>query len=412
MVATLLASLALFLAVILLLVALLLVVNNRLMPHRDVTITINDDRRLLVSTGETLIKTLAVHEVYLPSACGGKGSCGQCRCRVLQGGGSILPTEVSFFTRQEVAQGWRLGCQVKVKQDLSLAIPPAILDIKKWDCEVVSNCNVSTFIREFKVRLPEGERLRFRSGEYVQIDIPVCTVNYSDFDIPQQYLPDWERFGMLHLVMHNAEPCTRAYSMANHPKEDDIIMLNVRIATPPYDRQAGALKKVNPGVSSSYIWSLKPGAHVQISGPYGDFHIKESDKEMVFVGGGAGMAPMRSHIFDLLLSRQTRRKISFWYGGRSLRELFYMDEYQRLMEQYENFSFHVALSDPQPEDRWNGATGFIHQVLYDQYLSTHPEPEEIEYYLCGPGPMTAAVVTMLDNLGVPRENILFDDFGN
>ena len=409
---TLIAALVLFVILILLLVTLLLLFQKRLIPQHDVTLTINGEQQLLVPSGGSLSATLAARDIYLPSACGGKGSCGQCRCQVLKGGGSLLPTETAFFTRQEAARGWHLGCQLKVRQDLDLAIPPAILDIKKWDCEVVSNRNVSTFIKEFKVRLPEGERLRFRSGEYVQIDIPPCKVRYSDFDIPEQYRGDWQRLGMLGLEMQNSEACTRAYSLANHPVEDDIIMLNVRIATPPFDRTTGSLMKVRPGVSSSYIWSLKAGDHVQVSGPYGDFHIKDTDREMIFVGGGAGMAPMRSHIFDQLLNRHTERRMSFWYGGRSLKELFYMSDFERLASEHTNFTFHVALSDPQPDDGWTGATGFIHQVLFDQYLSSHTEPEEIEYYLCGPGPMTSAVVKMLDNLGVPPENIMFDDFGS
>lgn len=414
---TLLSAIAVFFAVIAILVALLLLLRARLMPSGDVTITINGDKQLHVETGNSLIATLAEHEIYLPSACGGKGSCGQCRCQVLSGGGAILPTEQGFFSRREQQEGWRLGCQLKVKDDLAIAVPESVLAVRKWDCTVESSRNVATFIREFKVRLPEGERLQFRSGEYVQIDIPACDVKYSDYDVPEPYRSDWQRMGLFDLAMHNSEPCTRAYSMANHPAEGDIVMLNVRIATPPFDRTKGGLMAVNPGVSSSYIWSLRPGDKVRISGPYGDFHIKqpaagETGKEMMFIGGGAGMAPMRSHIFDQLKTQHTQRKCTFWYGGRSVKELFYIDEFEALAEQNPNFSFHVALSDPQPGDNWQGYTGFIHQVIYDNYLSKHPEPEEIEYYLCGPGPMTAAVVAMLDNLGVAKENILFDDFGN
>ena len=411
MLKTTLSALIVFLVVILLLVALLLILRNRIMSHGDATITVNDDKRLTVPTGGTLISTLAQQQVYLPSACGGKGSCGQCRCRVVSGGGSILPTETGFFTRKEIGDHWRLACQVKVKEDLKIVVPASVLSVKKWECEVVSSRNVSTFIREFKVKLPEGERLDFRSGEYIQIDIPRYSVNYSDFDIAEEYRADWERMKMFDLAVSNSEVCTRAYSMANHPAEGDIVLLNVRIATPPIDRKTGGFQKVKPGISSSYIWSLKPGDKVSLSGPYGDFHIKNTDREMMFIGGGAGMAPMRSHIFDQLKTVKTKRKCSFWYGGRSLKELFYIDEYEALARDNDNFEFHVALSDPLPDDNWTGYTGFIHQVIYDNYLKNNPEPEEIEYYLCGPGPMTAAAVKMLDSLGVPKENIMFDDFG-
>ncbi|MBQ6727263.1 MAG: NADH:ubiquinone reductase (Na(+)-transporting) subunit F [Bacteroidales bacterium] len=412
MIQTVVISLAVFLAVILLLVVALLVLRAKLMPAGDVTLTINDDKKLTVPTGNSLISTLAEQEVYLPSACGGKGSCGQCKCRVLSGGGDILPTEKGFFTRKQQQDHWRLGCQVKVKEDIAIAVPQSILSIKKWECEVVSSRNVSTFIREFTVRLPEGETLSFQSGEYIQIDIPKTTVHYSDMVVDEQYRSDWDRFHMWDLVMKNPEPCTRAYSMANHPAEGNIVTLNVRIATPPFDRKRGGFAKVNPGVSSSYIWSLKPGDKVKVSGPYGDFHIKDTDKEMMFIGGGAGMAPMRSHIFHLFKTLHTQRKVSFWYGGRSLKELFYTDEFRQIAEENPNFTFNVALSEPLPTDNWDGYTGFIHQVIFDNYLKNHPEPEEIEYYLCGPGPMTAAATKMLDSLGVPKENILFDDFGS
>lgn len=414
---TLISSIAVFFVVVALLVALLLVLRAKLMPSGKVTITINDNKRLTVDSGNSLISTLSEQGVYLPSACGGKGSCGQCRCRVVKGGGSMLPTEMPHFTRRERQEGWRLGCQLKVKEDVSIVVPESVLSVKKWECTVVSSRNVATFIREFTVRLPEGERLQFRSGEYVQLDIPACEVRYSDIAVDERYRDDWQRMGLFDLVMRNATPCTRAYSMANHPAEGDIVTLNVRIATPPFDRQSGGFVKVNPGVSSSYIWSLKPGDKVMVSGPYGEFHIKEPapsegvGKEMMFIGGGAGMAPMRSHIFDQFLTQHTQRKCSFWYGGRSLKELFYIDEFEAIAQQNSNFEFHVALSDPQPDDNWQGYTGFIHQVIFDNYLSHHNEPEEVEYYLCGPGPMTSAVVAMLDGLGVPPENILFDDFG-
>ena len=412
MIQTVLIALAVFLAVILLLVAALLVLRAKLMPGGNVELTINDDKKLTVETGNSLISTLAEHEVYLPSACGGKGSCGQCKCQVLSGGGDILPTEKGFFTRKQQQDHWRLGCQVKVKEDIAIAVPQSILSIKKWECEVVSSRNVSTFIREFTVRLPEGENLVFQSGDYIQIDIPKCEVRYRDMAMDEQYRPDWDRLGMWNLVMKNPEPCIRAYSMANHPAEGNIVTLNVRIATPPFDRKRGGFAKVNPGVSSSYIWSLKPGDKVRLSGPYGEFHIKDTDKEMMFIGGGAGMAPMRSHIFDQFKTKHTQRKASFWYGGRSLKELFYTDEFEQIAAENPNFTFNVALSEPLPSDNWSGYTGFIHQVIFDNYLKNHPEPEEIEYYLCGPGPMTAAATKMLDSLGVPKENIMFDDFGN
>ncbi len=412
MIRTVVISLAVFLAVILLLVVALLVLRAKLMPSGDVTLTINDDKKLTVPTGNSLISTLAEQEVYLPSACGGKGSCGQCKCRVLSGGGDILPTEKGFFTRRQQQDHWRLGCQVKVKEDIAIEVPASILSIKKWECEVVSSHNVSTFIREFTVRLPEGENLTFQSGDYIQIDIPKTTVRYSDMVVDEQYRSDWNRFHMWDLVMKNPEPCTRAYSMANHPAEGNIVTLNVRIATPPFDRKRGGFAKVNPGVSSSYIWSLKPGDKVRLSGPYGEFHIKDTDKEMMFIGGGAGMAPMRSHIFHLFKTLHTQRKVSFWYGGRSLKELFYTDEFEQIAAENPNFQFNIALSEPLPTDNWDGYTGFIHQVIFDNYLKNHPEPEEIEYYLCGPGPMTAAATKMLDSLGVPKDNIFFDDFGS
>lgn len=412
MIQTVLIALAVFLAVILLLVAALLVLRAKLMPGGNVELTINDDKKLTVETGNSLISTLAEHEVYLPSACGGKGSCGQCKCQVLSGGGDILPTEKGFFTRWQQQDHWRLGCQVKVKEAIAIEVPTSILSIKKWECEVVSSHNVSTFIREFTVRLPEGENLTFQSGDYIQIDIPKTTVRYSDMVVDEQYRSDWDRFHMWDLVMKNPEPCTRAYSMANHPAEGNIVTLNVRIATPPFDRKRGGFAKVNPGVSSSYIWSLKPGDKVRLSGPYGEFHIKDTDKEMMFIGGGAGMAPMRSHIFHLFKTKHTQRKVSFWYGGRSLKELFYTDEFEQIAAENPNFQFNIALSEPLPTDNWDGYTGFIHQVIFDNYLKNHPEPEEIEYYLCGPGPMTAAATKMLDSLGVPKENIMFDDFGN
>ena len=404
-------SVIVFLIAVLIPVAILIIVKKRLTPKGNVKISINDERELEVKPGNSLLQTLAEEQIFLPSACGGKGNCGMCKCQVLEGGGSILPTEKGFFSYKEQLDHWRLGCQVKVREDLKIHINPQIFGIKKWECTVVSNRNVATFIKEFVVKLPEGEHLDFLSGGYIQIDVPKCDVKYSNIEVDEEYRKDWEKFHMFDLVMHNTEPQFRAYSMANHPAENNIIMLNVRIATPPFDKKNGGFMKVNPGVCSSYIYSLKPGDKVTISGPYGEFHIKDTQKEIIFIGGGAGMAPMRSHILDLFLTKHTQRKASFWYGGRSLRELFYIDDFKKIEAENPNFKFNIALSSPLPEDNWNGYVGNIHEVLFENYLKNHPEPEEIEYYLCGPPMMTQAVLTMLDNLGVPKENILFDDFG-
>ena len=401
-----------FLLVVLLLVGLLVFIRNRLTPQGKVKITINGKKELEVQPGSSLLSTLANEQVFLPSACGGKGSCGQCKCRVVEGGGTILPTETGFFTRKQMQDHWRLGCQVKVNEDLKIAVPESILSIKKWECEVVSNHNVATFIKEFVVKLPEGAHLDFEAGGYIQIDVPKITVNYKDIDVDPEYRDDWDRMGLWDLQMRNPEAQFRAYSMANAPVEGNIIKLNVRIATPPFDRKKGQFMKVNPGICSSYIYSLKPGDKVMISGPYGEFHVKDTDREMMWIGGGAGMAPMRSQIFDQIKTKHTTRKASFWYGGRSLRELFYMEDFKQLEQDNPNFSFHIALSEPKPEDNWTGDVGFIHNVIYNNYLKNHPEPEEIEYYLCGPPMMISAVLKMLDELGVPKENIMFDDFGN
>ncbi len=405
------ASIIIFLLVIMFLVAMLLFARKKLTPQGEVTLTINDEKKLTVNPGSTVLSTLAAEKIFLPSACGGGGTCAMCKCQVFEGGGSILPTEVGYFTRKEAQNNWRLGCQVKVKEDMSIAIPPEIFGIKKWECEVVSNHNVATFIKEFVVKLPEGETLDFRSGGYIQIDVPKVTVDYKDMDIDEDYREDWDKFKMWDLQMKNPEPIFRAYSMANHPAENNIIMLNIRIATPPFDRKSGGFMKVNPGICSSFIFSRKPGDKVTISGPYGEFFIKDTQKEMMFIGGGAGMAPMRSHIFDLYKTRKTARKSTFWYGGRSLRELFYVDEFKELEEKNPNFKFNIGLSEPMPEDNWKGYTGFIHQIVMDEYLKNHPEPEEIEYYLCGPPMMNDAVLKMLDDYGVPEEMIAFDDFG-
>jgi Na+-transporting NADH:ubiquinone oxidoreductase subunit F len=390
---------------------MLLFARKKLTPQGEVVLTINGEKKLTVNPGSTVLSTLSQEKIFLPSACGGGGTCAMCKCQVLEGGGSILPTEVGYFTRKEAQNNWRLGCQVKVKEDMSIVIPPEIFGIKKWECEVVSNHNVATFIKEFVVKLPPGETLDFKSGGYIQIDVPKITVDYKGMDIDEDYREDWDKFKMWDLKMKNPEPIFRAYSMANHPAEDNIIMLNIRIATPPFDRKSGGFMKVNPGICSSYIFSRKPGDKVTISGPYGEFFIKDTEKEMMFIGGGAGMAPMRSHIFDLYKTKKTSRKSSFWYGGRSLRELFYVEEFKDLEKDNPNFEFHIGLSEPLPEDNWDGSVGFIHQIVMDEYLKNHPEPEEIEYYLCGPPMMISCVQGMLDNLGVPEEMIAFDDFG-
>lgn len=402
---------AVFLLVTILLVAMLLIAKAKLAPSGPVKIKINDEKEITVNAGSSLLSTLANEKLFLPSACGGGGTCGMCKCQVLDGGGTILPTEVGFFTRKQQQDHWRLGCQVKVRESLNITIPKEVFGIKKWECEVISNQNVATFIKEFVVRLPESETLDFQSGGYIQIDVPKIEVDYKNIDVEAEYREDWDKLKMWDLKMKNPEPIFRAYSMANHPAEGNIIKLNIRIATPPWDRAKNQFMNVNPGICSSYIFSRKPGDKVTISGPYGEFHIKPTKKEMVFIGGGAGMAPLRSMIFHLFQTEHTDRKVSFWYGARSLRETFYDDEFRAIQAKNPNFSFNLALSEPLPEDNWKGYTGFIHQVVLDKYLSKHAEPEEIEYYLCGPPMMNSAVFKMLDNLGVPPENIAFDDFG-
>ncbi|MBE0637188.1 MAG: NADH:ubiquinone reductase (Na(+)-transporting) subunit F [Bacteroidales bacterium] len=405
-------SVIIFFTIIILLVSLLLYARKKLTPQGKVKIVINDEKEFIVDPGSTLLSTLAMQNIYLPSACGGGGTCAMCKCQVLEGGGSILPTEVGYFTRKEQMNHWRLGCQVKVREDLKIHVEPEIFGIKKWECEVVSNHNVATFIKEFVVKLPEGENVDFRSGGYIQIDVPPVEVDFGkDIFVEEEYRDEWNKFNMWELKMKNSEPIFRAYSMANHPAEGNIIMLNIRIATPPWDRKANAFMKVNPGICSSYIFSRKPGDKVTISGPYGEFFIKPTDREMMFIGGGAGMAPMRSHIFHLFQTEKTKRKATFWYGGRSMRELFYMEDFEKIQKENPNFKFHIALSEPKAEDNWTGYTGFIHQVILDNYLKTHPEPEEIEYYICGPPMMNSAIFKMLDDYGVPKENIAFDDFG-
>ncbi len=407
---TVLVSIAVFVLVMILLVFLLLYARQKLTPQGDITLKLNE-REMVVSPGSSLLSTLSVNGVFLPSACGGGGTCGLCKCQITEGGGSILPTETGFFTRREQFDHWRLGCQVKVRESMTIHVPEAILGIKKWECEVVSNRNVATFIKEFVVKLPEGENLDFQSGEYIQIDIPRYEVDFSkDIDVEEEYRPDWDKFDLWSLKTKNTEETFRAYSMANYPAEKNLIILNIRIATPPMDKNRKWLN-VPPGISTSYIFACKPGDKVTVSGPYGDFHIKNTENEMIYVGGGAGMAPLRSHIFHILKTQKSNRKISYWYGARSKREIFYEDEFRELEKLFPNFTFNIALSEPLPEDNWTGYTGFIHKVLLDNYLVKLNLPEELEYYLCGPPMMNSAVLNMLDNLGVPSESIAFDDFG-
>ena len=405
-------SIGVFLFVIILLVAILLYARKKLTPQGEVTIDINEGEKVLtVNPGNTLLSTLSASGIFLPSACGGGGTCAMCRCQVLEGGGSILPTETGFFTRKEQAANWRLGCQVKVRQDMKIDVPKEVMGIKKWECEVVSNHNVATFIKEFVVRLPEGENLDFKSGGYIQIDVPKYETSFRDFKIEKKFCDEWDKYKMWDLKIKNTEETYRAYSMANHPAEGNIVMLNIRIATPPWDRAKGAFMNVPPGICSSYIFSRKPGDKVTVSGPYGEFFIKDTNREMVYIGGGAGMAPLRSHLFHLFHTLKTKRKVSYWYGARSKREIFYEDHFRKIEEDFPNFTFNIALSEPQPEDKWKGYIGFIHQVLYDNYLKDHEEPEEIEYYMCGPPMMNNAVQKMLYELGIPDEMIDYDDFG-
>jgi len=403
-------SIGVFQLVIVALTTGLLYARKRLTPQGEVALTINDEE-FKVPPGNTLLTTLSNQGIYLPSACGGQGTCGVCKCQVLEGAGSILPTETGFFSRKEQNDNWRLSCQVKVRQDLKIKIPEEILGIRKWDCEVVSNKNVATFIKELKVKIPDGEELDFLPGGYIQIDVPKFEMNFRDVDIENEYSDEWDEYNMWNLKIKNSEETFRAYSMANHPAEGDIIMLNVRIATPPWNDNKNVFANVPPGICSSYLFSRKRGDKVTISGPYGDFFIKETDREMLYIGGGAGMAPLRSHLFHLFHTNKTKRKISYWYGARSKRELFYDREFRKLEREFPNFKFHVALSEPKEEDKWRGNTGFIHQVIYDEYLVKLEEPEEIEYYLCGPPLMNAAVLKMLYDLGIPDEMIAFDDFG-
>lgn len=393
---------------ILALVALIQLSRAALVNTGDVNIIINGDEQnpLKVPAGSTLLSALAAKSVYLPSACGGGGTCAMCKCQVLEGGGDILPTETSLISRGEQKEHWRLSCQVKIRQDLKIHVPEEIFNIQKWECTVRSNQNVATFIKELVLELPKGENLNFTAGGYIQIYIPPYQISYKDFIIEEEYRPDWDTFKLWDLKASNDEEIFRAYSMANHPAEGNIVMLNVRIATPP-PRTEG----IPPGKASSYIFNLKPGDKVTVSGPYGEFFAKDTDREMIYIGGGAGMAPMRSHLFDLFHTRKTSRKVSFWYGARSMRENFYEDEFREIEKNFPNFKYNLALSAPLPEDNWTGPTGFIHQVLLDNYLKDHPDPGEIEYYLCGPPMMIDAVQRMLDDLGVEKEMIAFDSFG-
>lgn len=400
-------SVGIFSSTILFLVILLMFAEKKLVHQGKVKILINDDEEKSpeVDAGGNLLNVLAAQEIFLPSACGGGGTCAMCKCQILDGGGDILPTETTHISRKEQKEHWRLACQVKVKQDMKIQIPEHIFSIQKFQCEVISNNNVATFIKELKLQLPKGQHMDFKAGGYIQIYIPPYNLKYDEFDVEEQYRSDWDKFKLWDLKASNDEEIFRAYSMANYPAEGDIVMLNVRIATPP-----PRMMDVPPGISSSYIFNLKPGDKVTVSGPYGEFFINESDSEMIYIGGGAGMAPMRSHLFHLFKTVKTGRKVHFFYGARSLREMFYHDQFQEIEKQFPNFSYTVALSDPLPEDNWTGPTGFIHQVVQDTYLNNHPDPGEIEYYLCGPPMMIDAVNKMLYNMGVEREMIRYDVF--
>lgn len=396
-----------FTLVVLALVAVILWAKGLLVASGPVTISINDQKEIQIPAGGKLLNALADEGIFVSSACGGGGTCAQCEVKVLSGGGDILPTEKAHISKKEAKEGCRLSCQVAVKQDMAIEVPDEALETKKWECEVISNDNVATFIKEFKLKLPEGEDVAFKAGGYIQIEAPPHEVHYKDFDIGEEYREDWDKYDVWRYVSKVDEEVIRAYSMANYPGEKGIIMLNVRVASPPPRAPEGT----PPGKMSSYIFSKKPGDKVTISGPYGEFFIKETDAEMIYIGGGAGMAPLRSHIFELFKNLKTGRKVTYWYGGRSLRELFYIDHFREIEKAFPNFKFNIALSEPLPEDNWDGYVGFIHQVLYDNYLKDHAAPEDVEYYICGPPMMNAAVFKLLDDLGVEKENIAFDDFG-
>lgn len=396
----------LFTLIVLMLVTVILFARSRLVSAGDVSITINGEKTVKVPAGGKLLQTLAEQKLFVPSACGGGGTCAQCRVRIHSGGGSILPTEEGHITKREAACGDRLSCQVAVKQDMEIEVPEEVFGVKKWKCKVRSNDNVATFIKELVLELPEGEDVKFRAGGYIQIEAPAYELSYKEFDVAEEYHEDWDKFKIWDVTSKVDEPVERAYSMANYPEEKGIVMLNVRIASPPPGSEG-----IPAGKMSSYIFNLKPGDEVTISGPFGEFFARETEKEMIFVGGGAGMAPMRSHLFDQLRRIKTKRKISFWYGARSKREMFYVEDFDMLDRENENFEWHVALSDPLPDDDWDGYTGFIHNVLYDEYLKDHPAPEDCEYYMCGPPIMNQSVINMLVELGVDREDIMLDDFG-
>jgi Na+-transporting NADH:ubiquinone oxidoreductase subunit F len=397
----------LFTAIILILVFVILAARSKLVAGGSVHLVINEDKEFDVPTGGKLMNALADLGIFVPSACGGGGTCGQCTLRVIEGGGAILPTETSLISKREAKEHYRLGCQVAVKQDMKIAMPEEIFGIRKIECTVVSNRNVASFIKELVLQLPEGEELEFRAGGYIQIECPPHDLKYSDFDIDEEFRDEWDRYNLWQYESHVKKTESRAYSMASFPLEKTVVKLNGRIATPP----PCADPSIPPGVMSSYIFNLKPGDKAVISGPYGEFFAKETNNEMVFIGGGAGMAPMRSHIFDQLIRLKSKRKMTFWYGARSLREMFYVEEFDKLAEENDNFEWHIGLSEPLPQDNWTGYTGFIHNVIYENYLKDHPAPEDCEYYLCGPPMMNTAVIKMLEDLGVDREHIMLDDFG-
>lgn len=410
---TVISSVVAFLILILLFVIAILYSKAKLLPSGNVRVLVNGEKEFQSPIGTSVLSALQSQQIYLSSACGGGGTCGECRCRVVEGGGEILPTEIGFFSRKQRKEHWRLGCQTKIKADMQIEIPAEVFGVKEWECEVVSNHNVASFIKEFVVRLPQGEHLDFKPGSYIQINIPKYQLKFTDFIIEDRFKSEWDKFKMWDLGVTNTEETMRAYSMANYPAEGDIVMLNIRIATPPFDRSVGGWKQgIKPGIGSSYIFGLKPGDKVSVSGPYGDFHILDTKNEMLYIGGGAGMAPLRSqllHLFNTL--KTTDRKISYWYGARSKNEIFYEEDFRQIEKEYPNFTFNIALSEPLPEDNWTGYVGFIHQVIYDNYLKDHDAPEDVEYYMCGPGPMANSVKKMLDDLGVPPEMLLFDDFG-
>ncbi len=429
----LLSSVVVFIVVVLLFVFLILQAKDKLLPQKDVSIIVNGqkDNPIIVKPGDSLLSVLASKNLFLASACGGGGTCAMCKCNVLIGGGDVLPTETNHLNRRQVAEKMRLACQVKVKEDMEIEIPHEVFGVKKWECTVISNYNVATFIKELEVKLPEGEKLDFEAGGYIQIDIPETSVEYSEMDItahpayhdsPTKFKADWDAFNLWPLKMVNPEPVFRAYSMANHPAEGNIVKLTVRIATPPFDRAKNGWMDVNPGIASSYIFDLKPGDKVMVSGPYGEFFIKETEKEMLYIGGGAGMAPMRSHLFHLFHTLKTKRKVTFFYGGRTKKELFYIDEFREIERQFPNFRCVVALDNPLPEDNWtlkkdiddkegDGFKGFVHNIVIEEFLKKHKNPEDLEVYFCGPPMMNQSVLKMADDWGIPSENVAFDDFG-